>query len=76
MALIALAVRLFPHPGTPVIKTPFGEGRLYFFAASDHELFLFSIQRFKFSVRPHLLDSNHFLQFPKPCFLNYLTFFV
>ena len=52
MALIALAVRLFPHPGTPVIRTPLGAGRLYLAAISDQDLFLFSSHRFKFSSPP------------------------
>ena len=52
MALIAFAVRLFPQPGTPVIKTPLGAGILYFCADSVQERFLLESHFFRFSKPP------------------------
>ena len=52
IVLIAFAVKLLPHPGTPVTRTPFGAGIQYFFACSDHELLRFKSQFFKLSSPP------------------------
>ena len=52
IVLIAFAVKLFPHPGTPVTSTPFGAGIQYFFAFSDQELLRFKSHFFRLSNPP------------------------
>src|SRR5690606_23756424 len=73
--LIDLLIKLLPHPGTPVIRTPFGAGRPYFLAESSQDLFRFDSHRFRFSNPPTSSILTSFVMNSKiPDFLMICSF--
>ena len=70
IVLMAFAVKLFPQPGTPVTKTPFGAGMQYLLACSDQELLRFNNQFLRLSSPPiSFIEYSDLMNSKIPVFL-------